>query len=242
MITLYGWGPMFDCPTPSPYVMKADIQLQMLGVDFKRAIADLDGVPKHKAPYLYDGDTLVQDSNFIRAHFEKRLGRSLDDGLSAQETATSWALERMVEGHLASCMLSERWMKDENFFKGPVQFFMGVPEAARVEVCAEVRANMKAGMETVGFGRHSESERLQLADWDIKAIALQLGDKDYLFGSSPVAADASVSAVLISSATEYFDTPLTELINRHANLVAYIDRVKKRFFATNTWPVPEMAM
>ena len=56
MITLFGWGPMFDCPSPSPYVMKSDIQLQMLGVDFDRAIADLDAVPKHKAPYVMDGD------------------------------------------------------------------------------------------------------------------------------------------------------------------------------------------
>jgi hypothetical protein len=32
------------------------------------------------------------------------------------------------------------------------------------------------------------------------------------------------------------------LVTRHANLVAYIDRVKNHFFATNTWPVPEMAM
>ena len=192
MITLYGWGPMFDCPSPSPYVMKTDMQLQMLGIDFKRAIADLDAVPKHKAPYVYDGDTLVQDSNFIRACFEKRLGRSLDDGLSAQETDASWALERMAEGHLSDCMLYERWMKDENFFKGPAQFFMDVPEPARAGVMSEIRTQMKATEEAAGFGRHSEKERLQLADWDIRAIALQLGDKDYLFGSSPVAADARV--------------------------------------------------
>ena len=32
MTTLFGWGPMFDCPSPSPFVMKSDIQLQMLGV------------------------------------------------------------------------------------------------------------------------------------------------------------------------------------------------------------------
>ena len=39
MITLYGWGPLFDCPSPSPYVMKSEIQLQMLGLEFNRAIA-----------------------------------------------------------------------------------------------------------------------------------------------------------------------------------------------------------
>ena len=59
MITLYGWGPMFDCPSPSPFVMKADIQLQMLGVDFDRAIADLS---------LVSGETLVPTSLITRRY------------------------------------------------------------------------------------------------------------------------------------------------------------------------------
>ena len=111
MITLYGWGPMFDCPSPSPYVMKTIIQLQMLGVEFDCAMADLETVSKHKAPYVDDGGTLIQDSNFIRSHFEKKLGRSLDAGLSDSEKATGWALERMAEGHLTKCMAAQRWMK-----------------------------------------------------------------------------------------------------------------------------------
>ena len=81
MITFYGWGPMFGCPSPSPFVMKSDIQLQMLGVDFTRAIADLDAVPKHKAPYVIDDGQLIEDSNFIRHHYEAKLGKGLYDGM-----------------------------------------------------------------------------------------------------------------------------------------------------------------
>lgn len=104
MTTLYGWGPMFDCPSPSPYVMKTEIQLQMLGVEFDRAFADLESVSKHKAPYVEDDGEIIQDSNFIRAHFEKKFGSSLLDGLSPREQALSWALERMAEGHLGAVM------------------------------------------------------------------------------------------------------------------------------------------
>ena len=127
MTTLYGWGPMFDCPSPSPYVMKTDIQLQMLGVTFDRAIADLDSVSKHKAPYVEDEGEIIQDSNFIRAYFEKKLGKSLLDGLTPQQQAQSWAFERMAEGHLTAVMAGERWMIDENFNKGPAMFFMDAP-------------------------------------------------------------------------------------------------------------------
>jgi glutathione S-transferase len=62
-----------------------------------------------------------------------------------------------------------------------------------------------------------------------------------LFGDTPTVADASVSAVLISCVTEYFDTPLTGLVRGHTKLVGYMDPMKDRYFAKNRWPVREMA-
>lgn len=241
MMTLYGWGPMFDCPSPSPFVMKSEIQLQMLGADFNRAFADLDAVSKRKAPYLRDGDLLVQDSNFIRAHVEAKLGRSLLDGLDDQQRAASWALERMAEDHLVGNIVIERWMKDGNFNKGPAQFFGDVPEAMRATVTRQAREEVAAIQRGRGLARHTEAERMQLAAWDLEAIASQLAGQDYLFGDHPTAADASVAAVLISAATEYFDTPLSGLVRGHGNLVDYMERMRGRYFARNLWPSYEMA-
>ena len=79
MTVLYGWGPMFGAPSPSPYVIKCDMQLQMLGVNFKRAIADLENVSKHKAPYVQDEGRIIEDSTFIRLYFEEKLGDDLDE-------------------------------------------------------------------------------------------------------------------------------------------------------------------
>lgn len=241
MITLYGWGPMFDCPSPSPFVMKADMQLQMFGVCFNRAFADLDAVSKHKAPYVMDGDLLIQDSNFIRAHFEAKLGESLNAGLDDEQRAAAWGLERMAEGDLTSIMMMERWLKDDNFAKGPALFFGNVPPQARASVMQQVRDGVAASMHERGLARHSEAERLQLASWDLEAIAVQLAARPFLFGDAPSAADASVSAVLISCATEYFDTPLAGLVRGHTNLVDYMDRMKADYFAEDLWPALEMA-
>tara|TARA_R100000365_G_C2744060_1_gene72802 strand:- start:899 stop:1612 length:714 start_codon:yes stop_codon:yes gene_type:complete len=231
---------MFDCPSPSPFVMKADIQLQMLGVSFTRAMADLESVPKHKAPYIIDEGQLVEDSNFIRHHLETKLGRGLYDGMTGKDIAASWALERMAEGQLAKIMAYERWMKDHNFNKGPALFFSNVPENARDAVRNEVRENLSAMHTGEGTGRFTDEERMQLADWDIGAIAMHLGDQDYMFGTEPSCADASVAAVLIACGTEYFDTPLSGLVHKHANLVAYIDRMKTRYFANIDWPASYM--
>ncbi len=243
MITLYGWGPMFGCPSPSPFVMKADIQLQMLGVDFTRAIADLDSVPKHKAPYVIDNGQLIEDSNFIRRHFETRLGKQLYAGLGPKDIAASWALERMAEQQLVRIMATERWMKDANFDKGPSHFFDGVPAPAREAVQREARKGVAATMQGEGTGRFSEDERMQLATWDVGAIALHLGDQPFLFGDEPTCADASVASVLISCATEFFDTPLSGIVRGQANLVGYMDRMAARYFAHVKWPAmqPEPA-
>ncbi len=241
MITLYGWGPMFDCPSPSSFVMKSLTQLQMLDVEFKLGFADLESIPKMKAPYLMDNGTLIEDSNFIRWHLETKLGRSLDESLSAADAATGWALERMVEDHVVKNIITQRWMKDENFQKGPALFFVGIPEPQRTAVAEEVRGGMRAYMHGQGFGRHSEAEQLELANRDITAIANFLGDKAYLFGDAPAAADAGVAAVLIAAATEFFDTPLSGLVRRHNNLVDYMARMESRYLTGHNWPVPEMA-
>ena len=241
MTTLYGWGPMFDCPSPSPYVMKTEIQLQMLGVAFDRALADLEAVSKHKAPYVEDEGDIIQDSNFIRAHFEKKLGRSLLDGMPPREQALSWALERMAEGHLSAVMAGERWMNDANFQKGPAQFFMDAPEPMREQVCKEIREGMQQTRWESGIGRHSHEEQLQLAAWDIAAISAQLDEQTFLLGSEPTVADASVSAMLISSATPYFDTPLVEMVQSHSNLPGYIKRMKEAYLPEGVWPELQMA-
>ena len=242
MTTLYGWGPMFGCPSASPYVMKSEIQLQMLGIEFDRAVADLESVSKHKAPYVHDEGKVIEDSNFIRAYFEEKLGKRLTAGLSEREEAASWAFERMAEGHLAALIMMERWLKEANFNKGPRLFFEDAPPHMRDEICKTVRQELEQTQIGAGFGRHSHEERLQLANWDIEAIALQLGARDFLFGDWPTAADASVAAMLISAATPYFDTPLVEMVRRHDNLEAYMERMTETFLAENKWPQMEMAL
>ena len=37
MITLYGFGPMFGLPDPSPFVLKTEIQLKLAELPFGKA-------------------------------------------------------------------------------------------------------------------------------------------------------------------------------------------------------------
>jgi glutathione S-transferase len=226
---------MFGARGPSGFVLKTDIQLQMLGVRFDRRMADLEAVKKHKAPYVEDDGEIIEDSTFIRAHFEKKLGRDLDAGLDEAERGQAWALERLLEDRLNMIMIAERWLDDDNFFKGPAQFFARVPEAARPQVMDEVRAGIRTMMERHGLGRHSRGERLQLAGRDIEAVARMLGDKPFVFGAAPTAVDAIVYGEITACGTPFFDTPLVALVDRHANLRPYLERMDRMFFDDEQW-------
>lgn len=236
MTILYGWGPMFGAPSPSPFVIKCDMQLQMLGVNFTRAIADLERVPKHKAPYVEDDGRIIEDSTFIRLYFEEKLGDDLDEGLTLEQRGMAWGLERMLEDRLSMIMAHERWLVDANFDKGPRQFFMGVPEPQHSALCKDVREQLHTMMVRHGIGRHTREERMMLAERDISAIAAVLGDKPYLFGDTPKAVDASAFGVLASCATNFFDTPLSGLVREHTNLRKYIERIEWRYFGEIVWP------
>ena len=236
MTTLFGWGPMFGCQSPSPFVAKTDIHLQMFGIPFDRAIADLDSVAKHKAPYIEDEGRIIEDSTFIRWHFEAKLGADLDHGLTAEQRATACVAERMFEDRLTSIMGYERWLEGDNFERGPAMFFAAVPEAVRADVIADTRARIRMGYEIGGIGRHSRAERMQLARRDIEAAAALLGDKAFMLADRPTALDGIAYGVLTGCAAPIFDSPLREMVTAYPNLIAYFERMEARFFRPNRWP------
>lgn len=236
MTTLFGWGAMFGSVSPSPYVIKADVQMQMLGLAFDRRIADLASVPKGKAPYAEDDGAVIEDSTFIRQHFEAKTGADLDAGLSDLARAGAWAFERMLEDHLVPIVVHERWVEGDNFDRGPAQFFTGIPEPMRAEVAANMREQVKNSLYAQGIGRHSRAERMQLAARDVAAAAALLGDKPFMLADHVTALDATAYGVLACCAAPIFESELPAMIAAHANLSAYMERMQARFFAQDRWP------
>ncbi len=73
-----------------------------------------------------------------------------------------------------------------------------------------------------------------LAIADIDAVAGWLGDQPFLMGAGPTKADATVHAFVCNLLAEPFTTPLRDATRRHANLVAYNQRMLARFFASRS--------
>ncbi len=230
MITLYTFGPAFGLPDPSPFCMKALILLKMSGLEFTTDTANIQKAPKGKAPYMVDNGTIVPDSTFIRFHLENSHAIDFDAGLSETQRAAAWAFEKLCEDHLYWAIVHSRWIDDNNFQAGPVQFFEVVPALVRPLVIGLMRRQVRRNLKGQGFGRHSEAEIGALATRAIDHLAAYLGDKPYLMGDKPCGADASVLATVASLLCDNFEGPLLGATAKHKNLVAYRDRLMVQYF------------
>jgi glutathione S-transferase len=226
MITLYGFGPMFGLPDPSPFVLKTLTQLKMSGLRFDLERADRAEAPKGKIPFIRDGDLVLGDSVFILDHLKRAHGVDLDTRLTLRQRSLGWAMERMLEDHLYWAIVHARWAIDENFEKGPSQFFAGAPEAAK----RAGQAGMKQVLHGQGFGRHANAEVADLATRDFAAASELLGDKPYLFGDAPCSMDATLFAFTAAAATPFFDSSIRQAAESYPNLVAYQWRMMDRYF------------
>ena len=230
MITLYGFGAGFGLPEKSPFVTKTEVQLKMAGLAYASEHGGLDRAPKHKLPFIDDDGTLVADSTFIRAYIEKTYAVDLDRHLSAQQKAQAWAIERMLEDHLYWAVVHARWSDDENFKKGPAQFFDAAPEAMRGAIRDQGRQNVMTTLQGQGFGRHAREEVAGLARRSFDALSVQLDGKPYLFGEQPSGVDATAFGLLASALCPLFDSQVREAAQANTNLIAFRDRMMANYY------------
>ena len=229
MLKLATFGPGFGLPDPSPFVVKADVLLQLSGLPYERMAGNLRKAPKGKLPYLDDDGAVIPDSTFIRLHLENKYGVDFDRGLSPQQRGAAWAVEKMLEDQFYWIIINERWLDDANFAKGPAAFFRPIPAPIRGFVVRSVRKGLRRTVHGHGLGRHAQAEIQVLAARTIDAVANVLGDNEYLMGPSACGADATVYAFMSGVLTPFFESQVRPMALKHANLVAYCERMKLRF-------------
>ncbi len=230
MITLYTFGPYFGLLDGSPFVTKAMLLLKLAGLEYSEDRGGYRKAPKGKLPYINDDGLIVADSTFIRFHIEKKYGFDFDAGLTPEQRAVAWAVEKMCEEHLYWALVSTRWADDGNFAKGPAQFFRGVPMPIRGIVRNLMRRKVKKTLQLQGFGRHTPAEEDELAIADINALATLVGDKAFLMGEKPCGADAAVFAFVAGFLTPVFATPIRTAAEKRKNLTGYRDRILRTYF------------
>jgi glutathione S-transferase len=213
-------------------VIKVMMLLQFAGVPYREVQGNPFKGPHRFLPYIEDAGVKVADSTLIRFHLEKKYSFDFDGGLSIEQKAVAWAVERMCEDHLYFAMLDMRWIDTANFNKGLGQHMFGsIPAPARPIVKSMLRRMNAKRLHGHGIGRHPRSAITELAIHDVEALAAILGDKPFLMGDRPCAADAFVFGIVTSILTPPLESPLRASMQQHPNLIAYRDRITKQFFS-----------
>ena len=180
--------------------------------------------PNGKLPILINAGVTIADSDAIRDHLEKTFKTDFDKGLSPEQRAVSRAIIRMVEEHLYFALVSDRWLNDGNWAVLKKEFFSEIPKIINGLVTKMIRKKTRTQMTAQGMARHSVKEQVARAAKDIAAIKTLLGDKLFLFGDAPTAADISVVPILRGIAINPTQTGLRDLISTDQTLMAYLDR------------------
>lgn len=229
MLTLITFKPALGLRAPSPFAVKADALLTMSGLDFTREYGDVTKAPRKKFPVLRDGDTLIPDTALIQRHLENQYDVDFDGHLSQAETATVVAFRRLVEHHLYFLSAWFRWTDHGPAVKQA--YFADVPSLARGLVYTMVRRKLEKMLHLQGLGRHTREDLTTFARQDIAAIATQLGDKTWFMGEQLCSLDAGIAAALENDLSCTLETPITEAIRSHPNLVAYCQRFRGEVYA-----------
>lgn len=219
------YPPAFGAPTASPFCVKAVCMMHAAKITWDAEISsDPRSAPKGKLPFLKDGNNVVSDSDDIRDYLEKTYKVDFDEGLSASDRAVSRAVIRMAEEHLYFALVCNRWLNDENWEVVKRTFFSGIPKLINGFVTKKIRAGAIASVKGQGSGLHSPVELAARASKDFDAIVTLLGEKPFLFGDAPTAADMSVVPILHAIASSKAKTPLAGLVQGNAALNAYVER------------------
>ncbi len=231
MLKIYGFGPAPGLPDLSPFVLKAMTLLKMAGVNYVVDTTGFRRAPKGKLPYIDDDGVIVADSTFIRFYIEKTRGIDFDAGLSEGQRAQSWAIEKLCELHLNSIVALHRWKDEDNFARGiGVVFDAMLPSLVRAPAKWIIRRGFVRRLWQQGVGRFTAAEIKVLGNRDIEALATLLGDKPYLMGDAPCAADAAMFATLTLLMDPATASPTRDAALSKPNLVAYRDRMMGRYF------------
>lgn len=230
MITLYGAVPMWGLPDPSPFVTKAEVLIKMAGQPYERRMADFAKAPRGKVPYIKDGETIIPDSTLIRFHLEKTYGIDFNAGLTAQEAAIWWAVEKMCEDHLYWVMVMERWGIPANFEKGPKHFFDDVPAPIRPLITWMIARRVRRALHGQGASRYTVEDRRLLVERALSSIATLLEGRDFAGGDKPCGADATLFAFLQGMTIPFFESVCPPIAAQYPVLGAYVDRMKARFY------------
>jgi len=231
MITLYQFPKHFDLPNLSPFCAKIECYLRMAKIDYTiEPVTDTRKAPKGKCPYISDGGKLIADSEIILDYLETQYGIDLDAALNAEQKAHSRAIQAMLDERLYWSAVYSRWIDEQTWPQLSKLFFGNMPFPLNKIIPTIAKKQISKQMYGHGMGRHSKNEIYAIGKADITAIADILGNKPFIHGNQATRIDACVFSYLSNFIIPPFSSPLSDEVQKHANLIDYNQRIMSTYF------------
>lgn len=232
MIKLHTFGPAFNLPDPSPFVIKIDLALRISQLPYQRisGTGNLRLAPKSKLPFIDDGGAIIADSAFILDHLKTRYQFDLDDHLSTDDKAVSYLVGKSLEENLYWTVVYTRWIRDDTWPKIKQQFFAGLPFPLNHLIAQVARRSTRKQIEGHGIGKHSDQEITVIAHKSWSALSEILGDKPYYFGDEISSLDVISFAMLAGFSISSLKTELGEQLYQYPNLISHCQRIAEQYY------------
>lgn len=222
-----GWG----LRSVSPFCLKLDAVLKMMELPHQSITAPTPfGGPKKKAPWIEHEGRKIGDSSFIIAYLIERFGKDPDAALTLAQRGQAVAVLRLVEENLYWALVYDRWVRPENWPILKSSVLNQIPVPVRAVIAPIARRGVAKQLKGHGLGLHSEADIEVIARRDIDALAAMLGDSDWFFDDQPTMTDAAVFSLLANIRYPDFSSPMKAMIEDHANLAAFTDRFRAKFY------------
>ena len=235
MIKLHGFGNSFGLVDPSPFVIKIDAYLRFSGIEYEsdHHSKNLQKAPKGKLPFITDleSNQKIADSQAIIKYLVEKYGDQLDSGLSASQKAQSYLITKSLDENLYFCLVYSRWLCDDTWPIVKKTFFGFLPPLVRNIVPAIVRQSVKKSLKGQGLTRHDHEEILEIYKQSLSALSDLLGEQEYFYGDNPTSLDAACYGHIVGFIMSEIKNPFNQIAAGFDNLVAYCERIEKRFYS-----------
>lgn len=226
MIKLYqfpsAWG-----RNVSPLTLKLETWLKLSKIEYQAVATRNPGrAPKGKLPFIEDEDgTRIGDSSLIIDYLKRTRQIDPDHELTERQRAETISLQRLFEDHFYFIQSYSRWIDPAGWSVVQPEFFGFVPPGVRGLVSGYFRRSVRKMLHEQGLGRHTQEELYAMGRADLRAVAVQLGNRSYFFGDGPTTIDAIAYGFLANLLFVPVETELKRIGLEFDNLRLYCERL-----------------
>lgn len=218
-------------PTVSPFSLKLETWLRMVGVPYEHQDAFFHQSPSGRLPFAEHGSERITDSSRIIAYAKKTWGVDPDAHLGPAERALTTLLGAAFEDFLYFARSYDQFVVEENYLRAKAYVAAFLPEEQREIATAAMRVEQLEKLRRQGVALLSTAEVHERGMAIIDAAAHALGDKPFFCGDQATTIDAVVYGFLATQVRGLVDSPISERVKGHANLMDFVGRIDARYWA-----------